>query len=55
VTVPRPGTAAWPTIQTQFSKAFWNIYKGSDAATELRRAARLIDLDYQDNDDYGLG
>jgi multiple sugar transport system substrate-binding protein len=54
VAIPRPGTPAWPTISTQFAKAWFAAYNGADAQTELDRAARIIDLDYQDNDDYDL-
>jgi multiple sugar transport system substrate-binding protein len=52
VTVPRTISAAWPVINDSFSKAFWALYKGSDAQTELNNAAKTIDLDYSDNDGY---
>ena len=54
VAIPRPGSPAWPTIAAQFAKAWFAAYNGADAQTELDRAARIIDLDYQDNDDYDL-
>lgn len=52
VTVPRTISPAWPVINDSFSKAFWAIYKGADAQSELDKAAKAIDLDYQDNDGY---
>lgn len=52
VTVPRTISPAWPTINDKFSQAFWNIWKGADAQAELDKAAKAIDLDYQDNDGY---
>ena len=54
VAIPRPGSPAWPTIAAQFAKAWFAAYNGADPQTELDRAARIIDLDYQDNDDYDL-
>lgn len=54
VAIPRPGSPAWPTISTQFAKAWFAAYNGADPQSELDRAARIIDLDYQDNDDYDL-
>jgi multiple sugar transport system substrate-binding protein len=54
VAIPRPGTPAWPTISTQFAKAWFAAYNGADPQSELDRAARIIDLDYQDNNDYDL-
>ena len=52
VTVPRTISPAWPVINDTFSKAFWAIWQGGDAQTELDKAAKAIDLDYQDNDGY---
>ena len=52
VTVPRTISAAWPVINDTFSKAFWAIWQGGDAQTELDKAAKAIDLDYADNDGY---
>lgn len=52
VTVPRTISPAWPVINDKFSQAFWNIWKGADAQAELDKAAKAIDLDYQDNDGY---
>jgi multiple sugar transport system substrate-binding protein len=54
VAIPRPGLPAWPTISTQFAKAWFAAYNGADAQSELDRAARIIDLDFEDNDDYDL-
>jgi multiple sugar transport system substrate-binding protein len=52
VTVPRTISAAWPVINDTFSKAFWAIWQGGDAQSELDKAAKAIDLDYEDNDSY---
>jgi multiple sugar transport system substrate-binding protein len=52
VDVPRTISAAWPVINTNFSKAFWNIYNGADAKTELDAAAKAIDQDNKDNNGY---
>ncbi|MFH5822930.1 extracellular solute-binding protein [Georgenia sp. AZ-5] len=54
VAVPRPVTPAYPVISQQFSEAFFGAYEGGDAQELLDKAARTIDLDYQDNDGYGL-
>ena len=60
----RPPRSAWRSRDrdrrpgrrspTQFAKAWFAAYNGADPQTELDRAARIIDLDYQDNDDYDL-
>jgi multiple sugar transport system substrate-binding protein len=52
VTVPRTISPAWPVINSAFSDAFWAIYGGADAQTELDKAAKAIDLDYADNAGY---
>jgi len=52
VDVPRTISPAWPVINDAFSKAFWNIYNGADAQSELDAAAKTIDQDYQDNNNY---
>ncbi len=52
VTVPRTISPAWPVINDKFSQAFWNIWKGADAQSELDKAAKAIDLDYSDNNGY---
>lgn len=52
VTVPRTISPAWPTINDKFSQAFWNIWKGADAQSELDKAAKAIDQDYADNNNY---
>ncbi|WP_413452628.1 extracellular solute-binding protein [Georgenia phoenicis] len=54
VAVPRPITPAYPVISQQFSEAFFGAYEGGDAQELLDSAARTIDLDFQDNDGYGL-
>jgi multiple sugar transport system substrate-binding protein len=52
VTVPRTISAAWPVINSTFSKAVAAIYGGADAQTELTKAAKAIDLDAKDNNYY---
>lgn len=52
VTVPRTISPAWPVINSAFSDAFWAIYGGADAQSELDQAAKTIDLDYADNGGY---
>jgi multiple sugar transport system substrate-binding protein len=54
VAVPRPVTPAYPVISKQFSEAFFGAYEGGNAQELLDKAARTIDLDFQDNDGYGL-
>lgn len=54
VAVPRPMTPAYPVISEEFSAAFFDAYSGGDAQELLDSAARAIDLDFQDNDGYGL-
>jgi multiple sugar transport system substrate-binding protein len=54
VAVPRPVTPAYPVISQQFSEAFFGAYEGGNAQELLDKAARTIDLDYKDNDGYGL-
>lgn len=54
VAVPRPITPAYPVISKEFSEAFFGAYEGGDAQELLDSAARTIDLDFQDNDGYGL-
>lgn len=53
VATPRPVTPGYPVISEQFSQAFFNAYKGGDAQAELDKAAKAIDLDYEDNGNYG--
>lgn len=52
VAVPRPITPAYPVISQQFSEAFFEAYGGGNAQELLDQAARTIDLDFKDNDDY---
>ena len=54
VATPRPVSAAYGIISQEFSKAFFSAYNGGDAQAQLDKAARAIDLDFKDNDDYGL-
>lgn len=53
VATPRAITPAYPVITSEFSKAFWGAYKGGNAKALLDRAAKVIDLEYKDNDNYG--
>jgi len=50
--VPRPITAAYPTITTAFSTAFRNIADGADVQTELDKAVDKIDADLKANNYY---
>lgn len=52
VTVPRTISAGWPVINQKFSDAFWAIYGGADAQSELDKAAKAIDQDAADNNNY---
>ena len=54
VAVPRPLTAGYPEVSRQFSAAFIAAYNGSDARTELNKAAKTIDLDFKDNNGYTI-
>lgn len=52
VTVPRTISAAWPVINSTYSAAIGAIYAGGNAKTELTKAAKLIDQDAADNNNY---
>lgn len=52
VTVPRTISPGWPVINQKFSDAFWAIYGGADAQSELDKAAKAIDQDAADNNNY---
>ncbi len=52
VTVPRTISPAWPVINQKFSDAFWAIYGGAEAQAELDKAAKAIDQDAADNNNY---
>ncbi|MFK4105831.1 extracellular solute-binding protein [Streptomyces sp. NPDC019531] len=54
VAVTRPVTAGYPVITSEFSSAVNSIYGGADPKSALSKAARAIDRDYADNDDYKL-
>jgi multiple sugar transport system substrate-binding protein len=54
VAIPRPVSPGYPVMQQLVADAFWNTYKGSDAKSQFDKAARLIDMDYGDNNDYGI-
>ncbi|WP_246113814.1 sugar ABC transporter substrate-binding protein [Streptomyces montanus] len=54
VAVTRPITAGYPVITSEFSSAVNSIFGGTDPESALSEAARAIDRDYADNDDYKL-
>lgn len=54
VAAPRPVTPGYAVFSKQFSDAFFGAYKGGNAKDLLDKAARAIDLDAKDNDNYGL-
>ena len=51
-TVTRPQTPAYPTITSQFARAFKAIADGGDVKAALTEAATAIDQDIKDNDGY---
>ena len=52
IAVVRPVHPAYPVISAAFGRATNAILEGADVATELARAARVIDEDIADNDGY---
>jgi multiple sugar transport system substrate-binding protein len=52
VTVPRSISPAWPTINTEFSKAAQTIWDGGDALAALQKAAKAVDQNIADNGGY---
>ncbi|MBN9178842.1 MAG: extracellular solute-binding protein [Microbacterium sp.] len=52
VAVSRPVTAGYPVVTAEFGKALSAIWGGADAKSTLEAAARAIDRDFADNDDY---
>lgn len=52
VAVSRPITAGYPVVTAEFGKALSAVWGGADAAESLSAAARAIDRDFVDNDDY---
>ncbi|UHD18582.1 sugar ABC transporter substrate-binding protein [Thiocapsa bogorovii] len=52
--VPRPPTPAYPVITAEFQKAFDRIRSGGEVQAALQRAARVIDLEIEDNQGYPL-
>lgn len=54
VAVPRPITAAYPVISSEFSAAFEDIVSGADVESELDAAAEEIDIDISDNQGYPI-
>ncbi|MBO3662691.1 ABC transporter substrate-binding protein [Microbacterium stercoris] len=52
VSVSRPITAGYPVVTAEFGKALAAIWAGEDTAETLHAAARAIDRDFSDNDDY---
>ena len=54
VAAPRPVTPGYAVFSKQFSDAFFGAYKGGNAKDLLDKAAKAIDIDAADNDNYGL-
>jgi multiple sugar transport system substrate-binding protein len=52
VTVPRSITPAWPTINTEFSKAAQTIWDGGNALDALKKAAAAVNQNISDNGGY---
>lgn len=52
VAVSRPITPGYPVVTAEFGKALSAIWGGADPAGALQSAARAIDRDFADNDDY---
>lgn len=52
VAVSRPITAGYPVVTAEFGKALAAVWGGADAAESLSAAARAIDRDFADNDEY---
>jgi len=52
IAVPRPFHPAYPTITTAYAEAVNNIIAGGDVEAELKKAAKSIDEDIEDNDGY---
>jgi len=50
--IPRPKTPAYPLITSEFQKVFDKIRTGSDVKRVLDKAAKVIDLEIQDNKGY---
>ncbi|MBS3784678.1 MAG: sugar ABC transporter substrate-binding protein [Anaerolineae bacterium] len=50
--IPRPATAAYPTITSAFAEAVNNIVAGADVQEELDKAVEKIDQDIEDNQGY---
>ncbi|WLE00779.1 extracellular solute-binding protein (plasmid) [Agrobacterium leguminum] len=50
--VARPGHPAYPAITEAFKSAMDGIFAGSDAKSELTKAAAAIDLEIEDNDGF---
>lgn len=52
VAVARPVTPGYPTVTSAFGSALLAIWGGADAQGELDSAARAIDSDFADNNNY---
>ena len=52
VAVSRPITAGYPVVSAEFGKALSAIWGGDDPREALQAAARAIDRDFADNDNY---
>ena len=55
IALPRPQTAAYPTITSAFAKAVDEIVKGGDVQTALDSAVDTIDKDLKDHNYYAPG
>lgn len=52
IATSRPVTAGYPVVTSSFASAFDEIYKGADPQQALDKAAKAIDTDFADNDNY---
>ncbi len=52
IAVPRPQSAAYPTISSAFQEAFAAIRRGGEVEAALSRAARIIDRDIEQHGGY---
>lgn len=52
IATSRPVTAGYPVVTKSFASALDEIYKGADPQSALDKAAKAIDTDFADNDNY---
>jgi len=52
IAVYRPLTPGYPTVTAKFASALAAVYGGADPQTELTNAAKAIDANFADNDNY---